>query len=504
MKKEVILSRYRIYSEGTPADVVIYRDFSKFVDSYELTHVHFKEATKRVMAYLKEKIVSGINVKLSELLDRRKSEEIKKRLKESAHKIVSEEFPSLSGHEESLIVGKLIQEMLGLGTLEFLLSDPNLEEIVVNSYKEPIRVYHKEFGWLNTNVFIKSEEQIRNYASIIGRKVGRQITNLRPLMDAHLISGSRVNATLFPISTKGHGFTIRQFAKEPWTMVHFISPKLNTLNSEAASLFWLCMQYELSILVGGGTASGKTSFLNTMLAFIPPNQRIVSIEDTREIVLPQFLNWTPLTTRLPNPEGEGGVTMLDLLVNSLRMRPDRIVVGEVRRKEEAEVLFEAMHTGHAVYATIHADDALRVVTRLTSPPINLDEGMLGALQLIDVQYRQRRTGIRRTYEIAEVIPSEGGIDLNILYKWDARADKLLKVGTSVRLVENLTMHTGMTKRELSKDLKDKQLILEEMQKESITKVDDIGKIVAAYYREPDYVIEMTNKSKLKKMIGEYL
>ncbi|MCX6777364.1 MAG: type II/IV secretion system ATPase subunit [Candidatus Micrarchaeota archaeon] len=245
---------------------------------------------------------------------------------------------------------------------------------MVNSAKEPLWVYHAKYGWLKSNFKFESEEQIANYASIIARKVGRQISTLAPLLDAHLGGGERANATLFPISTKGNGITIRKFSKNPWTMVRLLKGKL--LSVEAAALLWLCMQYEMNIIVGGGTASGKTSILNALLIFTPPNQRVISIEDTRELLLPDFLQWTPLVTRLPNPEGKGEVTMLDLMVNSLRMRPDRIVLGEIRRQREAEVLFEAMHTGHAVYATLHADNAEQVKNRMSTPPINLPESML--------------------------------------------------------------------------------------------------------------------------------
>ena len=187
--------------------------------------------------------------------------------------------------------------------------------------------------------------------------MGKEITTLNPLMDAHLKTGDRVNATLFPISSKGNTITIRKFAVKPWTVTSLIKEK--TISYEGAALLWLAVQNEMSLLVTGGTASGKTSMLNMIANFFPPNQRIISIEDTRELMLPEILHWVPMETRLPNPEGKGGVEMLDLIVNSLRMRPDRIIVGEIRRKREAEVLFEAMRTGHSVYGTLHANNAGR-------------------------------------------------------------------------------------------------------------------------------------------------
>ena len=313
------LESYTVVNESVPAEIAIIEEDKDYVNHYELRHTKIKDATSVALNYLKEKIIESIQIKISEILDPREAENIKERLITRAHALVQQELSGLSKEEENVIVGRLVQDMVGLGEIEFLLSDENLEEIVVNSSREPVWVYHKKYGWLKTNIFIPTEEQIHNYASIIGRRIGKQVTNLNPLMDAHLLSGHRVNSTLFPISTKGNSITIRKFAKDPWTIIRLMEN--NTINSELAAMVWLGVQYEMNILIAGGTASGKTSFLNSILAFTPPNQRLISIEDTRELQLPDFLHWTPMVTRQPNPEGKGEVTMLDLIVNSLRMRP---------------------------------------------------------------------------------------------------------------------------------------------------------------------------------------
>lgn len=175
----------------------------------------------------------------------------------------------------------------------------------------------------------------------------------------------------------------------------FINNK--TCNIEIAALLWLAIGYEMNVLISGGTGSGKTSFLNACMPFIPPNQRVISIEDTRELMLPEFLYWTPLVTRTPNAEGKGEVSMLDLLVNSLRMRPDRIILGEMRKQQEAMVLFEAMHTGHSVYATVHADTSAETISRLVNPPLNVPPNLLKSVNLNVVMFRDRRKGIRRIF-----------------------------------------------------------------------------------------------------------
>jgi len=246
-------------------------------------------------------------------------------------------------------------------------------------------------------------------------------------------------------------------------------------------------------LISGGTGTGKTSFLTTLLPFIPPNQRILSIEDTREIKLPDFLHWVPLVTREPNQEGKGKITMLDLLVNSLRMRPDRIILGEIRRSREAEVLFEAMHTGHSVYATIHADTAIQTYRRLISPPISVPENLVEAIDLLVVMYRDRRSGIRRVYEVAEILPqfrkTIEAEKINLLYKWERKTDFLSKYHESKKSFAKLEMLTGLNEREIKRELKNREKVLNYMIKKNIRDVSSVGKIVSSYAKSPDKILK---------------
>ena len=1043
-----ILGSYTIIADNVPAKIEIIKRPEEYTPVYDVKFPTIEPATQAVLDSLKERLIDIVKIEISEILDPKVMEEIKQRFLESAKTAISQELTTVSENEKNILAGTLVHEMLGLGRLEIVLNDDNLEEVVINNSSEAVWVFHKKWGWLKTNIIVPTEEQIYNYASVIGRKVGRQITNLNPLMDAHLITGDRVNATLFPISTKGNTITIRKFRREPWTIVHFIDPVQKTMTKEIAALLWLCMQYELNILVSGGTASGKcvsgdtkilmndgrlkeakdvvekvlekdgciecedgiysftndleiltldnnlkiqpkkvtcvwkrkapehlirvktktgrevevtpehpffivnngsiegiradqiskgiqiatprkvdilanidldildyiedfyinskdfkevlkeiknklltkyrsiknaskkiginygslrcnlslqnnikvsllkklcettnidwknirnkikkvkpktsskfvtipsinsslleivgyiagdghiakdsesvffnnsdiklrrrfmelvkeafnieskeekpknrvekiavhssvvkeilkrvfeipqgkkariislknvdqlpndmsssllkalftcesnvnvnkgeiefstasknlaeqiafllqrfgivcrvkeklyknriyyrifiagkndltlfkqidfsdeksekllsaikdishsnfdvipnisktitelkekynltdkeiatfaglsrraigryrfgerrpkqetlkkivyafnkytdggeldlltklsdsdvlwdevvevkkvkskeewvydltvdpthnfiagsnggilvhnTSVLNALMPFIPPNHRIISIEDTRELRLPDFLHWIPLTTREPNPEGKGEVSMLDLLVNSLRMRPDRIVVGEIRRQREAEVLFEAMHTGHSVYATLHADRAEQVIRRLTNPPIDVPESMLESLHLVIVQYRHRRLGIRRTLEVAEFIPGETGkfgSRLEILYRWKPTTDTIEKARSSIRLINEIRLHTGMTDEQMEDDLKEKESILQWMLDNNVRTVNTVGKVVAEYYHDRNKVLKIVKaKGKPEEVIGKTL
>ncbi len=487
---------YFIEADNVRAEVQIKIVPGEFVPIYFLRLPEIRPATSAILDKIRERLLSQIAVKTVELLDPRSHEELKKRFYNMALDLIKKELKDITDDTAQFLSGSLIHEMLGLGKLELLINDGNLEEIVINHSKEPAWVFHRKYGWLKTNIDIPTEAQIENYASIIGRRVGREATILHPLMDAHLTTGDRVNATLFPISTRGNTLTIRKFRREPWTITDLIEN--NTISSEVSALLWSAVEYEVNILVSGGTASGKTTFLNVLMCFIPPNQRIVSIEDTREISLPSFLHWIPLTTRAPNPEGLGGIEMIDLMVNSLRMRPDRIIVGEIRRQDQAEVLFEAMHTGHSVYATLHADTAEQTYRRLTNPPINVPEAMMETLHMITSMFRDRRRGIRRIFQVAEVVPIEGAESktmINTVYRWKPFEDRLVKQGNSMRLADELKLHAGMTDQEFDADMNEKKLILEWMVNNKVKTVDGIGKIVYEYYYNPEKVVQLAAQNQ---------
>ena len=495
-KEGNVLLEYEISSDNVTAKVTVLEKPNEYIPIYSVEQPVLHKATHAVLDHVREQVISMVQLSTSEFIDPKAYNNVKKRFMEKAMDILNEVLPESNEKDKKILVGILIHEMIGLGDIEILLNDNYLEEIVINNCEEPVWVYHKKFGWLKTTITYKSEEAIYNNMAAIGRKVGRQITNIHPLMDAHLSTGDRVNATLFPISTKGNTITIRRFSRSPWTIINMIDPKVKTMSTEIAAILWLAIQYELNILVVGGTASGKTSLLNAIIPFMPPNQRIISIEDTREIQLPKYLHWIPFSAREPNPEGQGGVSMLDLLANSLRMRPDRIIVGEIRRAKEAEVMFEAIRTGHSAYATFHSDTAEQAYKRLTNPPISLPEPLISALHLMLVQYRHRRKGIRRSLELAELIPLENMSNkVNVIYKWNARDDTFEKIGRYIRVLNEIHLFTGMNEIEIEENLKDKQTILQWMLDKRIKTVNAVGKVFAEYYKDEKKIIDLAKSNK---------
>jgi len=493
-----IKSEYKVDADEVPAKITVGTRSGEYVKIYKLDRPEISGGTGAFVENLRSQAVRSVRLSRDEFTDSDELEKVKMKFKEAVKKQLDVMIPSADEKAREILVGNLIHQMVGLGDIEILLKDPNLEELVINSADEPTWVYHKEFGWLKSNITFEDEEEIYNYSSEIARRVGKNITSLDPLLDAHLPTGDRTNATLSPISTHGNTITIRKFARDPWTITDFI--KNGTISKEVAAFLWLCMQYELSMIVSGGTGSGKTSLLNVLMPFLPPNQRIISIEDTREVQLPDFLHWVPMTTREANPEGEGEISMLDLLVNSLRMRPDRILVGEVRKKRQAEILFEAMHTGHSVYSTLHADTAEQTVQRLLNPPINVAEQMVQSVDVNVVMFRDRRRNFRRVLQVAEVAKSgykrgsqDTGLGANVIYGWNAEEDEIQKERESDNILEKLKLHTGMSREEIYDNIDDKQEVLQWMIDRDVTDVEEVGMIIADYYTDPDKVIDMAKR-----------
>jgi len=482
----VVKETYSFYSENIPLTITIESIKDEFILIYNVSISQISSNTEIILDKIKDELANQVKIGIGEVIDIKKSEFIRKKYEETIAYLLNKYFPNLQDNIKKFFITYLIHKSLGLGKIELLLDDPNLEEIVINNSEEPVWVYHHKYGWLKTNIKLSNEEQIKHYASLIGRKVGRSISVLNPLLDAQLETGERANATLNPVSSRGNTITLRKFSVKPITITNMLNDK--TISVAAASLIWAGIEYELSALVAGGTATGKTSILGALCSFFPPNQRVITVEDTSEIKLPKYLHWVPMLTRLPNVEGKGEVTLLDLIINALRMRPDRIVVGEIRRQAEAETLFEALHTGHSVYATLHANDVEETITRITNPPINISKTLLPSMSMIIVMYRNRRTGIRRVFQVAEVLKDAKP---NILLQLDLKQDKILTANKSIRLIPELEIQTGMTMQEINQDLKEKSLILNWLVKNKIEEVNDIGKIIATYY---------TNKETLMRFI----
>ncbi|MBN1274760.1 CpaF family protein [Candidatus Woesearchaeota archaeon] len=477
-----ILEQYSTQVRNIQVNVVIEAKPDSYTSTYGVSISGISKTTEIILEEIREELIR--KMELEDLSVDESTGEVDRQFDAELNRQINLYFAYEADETKNVLRSYILSRSLGMGYVDFLLHDVHLEEIAIDNAHDPIWVYHRKWGWLQTNIYMSSEDQIQQAASRIGRNVGRQINTLNPLLDAFLSSGERVNATISPITPRGNTITLRKFSDDPWTITKFVQNK--TISSEVAAMLWQAIQFEMSILVVGGTASGKTSTLNALANFIPPNQRIISIEDTRELRLASYLYWVPMMTRLPNAEGKGAVSMEDLLVNSLRMRPDRILVGEVRRKAEAETLFEAIHTGHSCYGTFHANDAREAVARLTNDPVNVPKALLPAINLLLVQFRNRRTGKRCTFQVAEVTDK---CEHNVLYQYDVKRDALVRQNKSSRFVQELSLFTGLSEAELQADLKEKQFIIESLVRGKVFNIERVGKTMADYYADKESLLK---------------
>ncbi|WP_138414204.1 CpaF family protein [Sinomonas gamaensis] len=330
---------------------------------------------------------------------------------ELTHVIDGERVP-LSGPERSRLLREIEDDVLGYGPLQRLLDDDDVTEIMVNRHDQ---IYIERKGRLQlSGLRFSSEAQLRTVIERIVSRVGRRIDESSPLVDARLADGSRVNAVIPPLAVGGSSLTIRKFGKVPLTVRDLIG--FGTLTLEMAELLQACVKAKLNIIVSGGTGTGKTTLLNVLSAFIPDNERIVTIEDAVELQIQQE-HVVRLESRPPNTEGKGEVTIRDLVRNSLRMRPDRIVVGEVRSGESLDML-QAMNTGHdGSLSTVHSNSPRDAIARLETlvlmagmdlPLRAIREQIASAVNLI-VQISRLRDGTRRITHITEVQGMEGDV-----------------------------------------------------------------------------------------------
>src|SRR5689334_11995402 len=327
-----------------------------------------------------------------------------------AEGLLAAENVPLSSLERDRLVSEVHHELFGLGPLEPLLADPTISDILVNSYSN---IYIERRGKLEkTSISFKDDEHLRRVIERIVSTVGRRIDEAQPMVDARLQDGSRVNAIIPPLAIDGPVLSIRRFGTDPLKMAQLIQN--GALPKEIAIVFEMCVRARLNMLISGGTGAGKTTLLNALSAYIPSDERIVTIEDSAELQLQQP-HVVRLETRPPNLEGKGEVTQRDLVRNALRMRPDRIIVGEVRGGEAIDML-QAMNTGHdGSLTTIHANttrDALaRLETMIQMTGMRLSDRAMrqqiaSAINLV-IQVARLTDGTRRVVSISEITGMEG-------------------------------------------------------------------------------------------------
>jgi flagellar protein FlaI len=331
---------------------------------------------------------------------------------------------------------------------------------------------------------------LSSFVEKLAQKTGRYISYASPILDGSLPDGSRVNATYTKdITSKGPTFTIRKFTKTPWTPIQLLG--FHELSPEMLAYFWILMQYQSNFMIVGGTASGKTTLLNAIAFFIPPENRVVSIEDTREINLPRE-NWLPSVVRTGvTGTGVGTVDMFTLLRGSFRQNPDYVIVGEVRGKE-ASVLFQGMASGHASISTMHADSVDSLIMRLETPPINLSPMLVNGLDVVVVVSHAivGKKETRRLREIVEIVKVEadGTATTNTPFSWNPADDKFYYKKDS-RVFNKISEKFGIPLVKLQKEFEIRTKLIYALYKNKILGYDVVGKVIKEYDKSPEKVLK---------------
>ena len=398
----------------------------------------------------------------------------------------------LDADERERLMYYVERDFLGFGRVDVLMRDPSIEDVSCDGTAIPLYVFHRKHGSVRTNVSFEDDETLDGFIIRMAQSAGKQISVANPILDATLPDRSRLQATLArEVTPRGSSFTIRRFREKPVSPTELI--QWGTVSPVIAAFYWLLMEEGRSHILSGGTASGKTTSLNAWSLFIPQEKKIVSIEDTREINIPHE-NWIAgvarqgFGDRTDSGKAAGTIDTFKLLEAALRQRPEYILVGEVRGAE-AFTLFQAMATGHATYATMHADSAYSAVRRLENPPINVPRIMIGSLDAMSVQIQVRVQGkaVRRVKELVEFlgIDNESGELLtNTLFRWDPRTDKWA-AGVKSYIMERIADARGRSVGDMNREWQRRALLLDGMQKRGILDYRDVAQAVAAYRAFPD-------------------
>ena len=458
------------------------------------THTYLYEAVEKKISEEEEKILDFIKKILSKTIDYEtfgeNIAERKKQIADNTDEIIRSRGIKIDEKSKGIIKYYLCRDFVGFGKIDVPMNDEAVEDISCDGSNVPIYVVHRAYESIKTNLVFETDDEVDSFVIALAQRSGKQISVADPMVDGTLPDGSRLQATLAKeVTTRGSSFTIRRFRENPLTPPDLV--RYNTLSAEMMAYLWLAVEFGESIITSGGTACGKTSTMNAMMLFIPPQAKIVSIEDTREINIPHE-NWIAGLTRSgfggKTGSGSGEIDMFELVKAALRQRPQYVIVGEVRG-QEAFSLFQAMATGHTAYSTMHADSVRSIIHRLENPPINLPRVLLSALNIVVLQ-SQVMLGdrmVRRINKIVELVgldPDTNDLITNTVYEWHPSGDKFEYLGHSV-MFEKVMSKKNMTMNEMNEEFKRRTEVVNWMLKKNVRNYQEVAKIVSHYYTDPE-------------------
>ena len=455
---------------------------------YSVEEPKLDESEKRILSMLEEGVRELINISFINIKEESKVIEY---LEKNIHILLKEFGIKISQDTFLKLMYYIYRDFIGLNEIEPLLRDYFIEDIECNGVNTPVYIVHRKYRNLRTNIVFKDSKKLANLVEKLAQRCGKYVSYANPIFDGRLPTGERVNATYTQdITSRGPTFSIRKFVKEPWTPIKLID--FRTLSPEILAYLWLLIEYESNIMIIGGTGSGKTSFLNGIAFFIPPQARVISIEDTKELNL-LHENWLPSVARegtSTSSAKQSEVTMFDLLKESFRQRPDYVIVGEIRGAE-AFVVFQGMSSGHPSFATMHAEDVATMIKRLETPPINLSPTLVESIDAVCIMTnaRIRKENVRRLREISEIVNvGARGFKSNSPFVWDPRQDKFFFKTDSV-IFNRIAVKYGITTEQLMKEFNVRTKLLWKMYQRKIFGFKEVQDTINLYYRSPEEVLK---------------
>ncbi len=456
---------------------------------YQVIEPVLSERDQKAFEIIKKLLMTELTVSLQDVKSKKDAE---RRLKKKISSMIKKYRLKIPPKNIAKINYFAIRDFVYLGKIEPLMRDHMIEEISCDGTNIPIYIWHREHESMPTNIIFEKDAELNNFSRKMAYICGKHVSMADPIIDASLPNGSRINLTLgHEITKRGSTFTIRRFRADPITIIDLI--KFGTISIDIAAYMWYLAEKKATMLVAGGTASGKTTALNALASFIRPGEKVVSIEDTQELNLPHE-NWIPAVSRQNFTDTQiGEINQFDLLRAALRQRPDIIIVGETRGRE-AYTLFQAMATGHGGFSSIHADSVDATLTRLTSSPMDVPKALISnSLDLITLQLKIRvgDKSTRRIIQVSEIDGIDevtGQIKTHEIFKWNPKTDTHEYMGDSV-IFRKLKERDGDSEEKINYELTKRRLALEWMVKNDIRDHKEVTKNVMDYYADPERFYE---------------
>ncbi len=457
---------------------------------YEVIEPKLTEEEEDILEVLKDTMVDSL-----EYLEDATEEEKEEYLRKGADSLLSEIGVLLNPISKERVMYYILRDFMRYGAIDATMIDVQVEDLSCDGMNVPLYVFHRKYGSIQSNLRFTTSVELDGFVVWLAQRCGKHISVAEPMLDATIPDGSRLQATLGTHVTKrGSSFTIRRFRENPFTPLDMI--RFKTMSLDMMAYLWLCIENGKSILVCGGTASGKTTTLNAVLLFIPPQMKIVSIEDTRELNLPHE-NWVPLLTRSgfggqdATGKSAGEIDMFELLTAALRQRPQYMMIGEVRGSE-AYVVFQAMATGKSAYTTFHAESVQAMVHRMEQPPIEVPRALIGALNLVLIQAQvkvgtQMTRRVKSLTEIVGIDPETNELITNAVYIWNPADDTFNYSGHSY-IYEQIAMAKGWSQREMMREVKARTRLLTYLRLNKVS-YKNVARYVSSYYNEPEKVMQ---------------